>query len=127
MSPPEEGFVPDDPGLYGPDPSTERRNRRPLRDILGVTPLQFALIVGGATLLFVFLGGPIWSAARTSFPLRLFASYLIIPLLVLPFLWWNGRSSLERLIAASLAAAGAKFALTVILDVLQGMTRRWPP
>lgn len=127
MSPPEEGFVPDDPGLYGPDPSTERRNRRPMRDILGVTPLQFTVIVAAAILLFVFLGGPVWSAARSSFPLRLFASYLVIPLLVLPVLWWNARISIERLIAASLAVAGAKFALTVVLDVLQGLTRRWPP
>lgn len=127
MSPPEDRFIPDDPALYGPDPSTERRNRRPLRDVLGVSARQLAFIVAVATLLFIFLGGPVWSAARSAFPLRLFVSYLIIPFLVLPFLWWNGRISLERMIATSLAAAGAKFALTAVLDVVQGLTRQWPP
>lgn len=127
MTPPEEGFVPDDPSLYGPDPATERQRRRPLRDILGVTPLQLGLIVIVATTLFAFLGGPIWSASRTSFPLRLFASYGVIPLLALPVLWWNGHCTLERLLATSLAAAAVKFALTVVIDVLQGLTRQWPP
>jgi hypothetical protein len=127
MNSPDDSFVPDDPALYGPDPSTERRNRRPLRDILGVTPLQLSAIVALATILFIFLGGPVWSAARATFPFRLFASYLIIPFLAFAFLSWNGRGSLERWIATSFAAAGAKFALTVVLDVLHGLARHWPP
>lgn len=127
MSPPEEPFVPDDASIYGPDPASERGRRRALRDVLGMTAPQLVVVVVIATALFVFLGGPVWSAARGSFPLRLFASYAIIPFLVLPLVWWNRRWSVERLIAATLVTGAAKFAVTVVFDVLQGLTRHWPP
>ena len=127
MSPPEGNFVPDDPNMYGPDPTTERHNRRPLHEIVGLTATQMGLIVAIATLVFVFLGGPMWSAKRETFPLRLFTSYLVIPAMVLGGLWWNHRLSMEKLIAASLVGAGGKFVLTAVLDVLQGLSRHWLP
>jgi hypothetical protein len=127
MTPPEGNFVPDDPSLYGPDPTTERRNRRPLQEIVGLTAKQMVVIVAIATLVFVFLGGPMWSAQRETFPLRLFTSYLVIPAMVLVGLWWNHRLSTEKLIVASLVGAAGKFLLTAILDVLQGLSRHWPP
>ena len=126
MNESEEPFVPSDPSLYGPDPSVERR-RRPLRDVLGLSARQLSVVVFLSLLVFAFLGGPFWSAPRSAFPLRLFTSYLVIPALVLPFLWRNRTLSWTSAFAASAAAAGVKFAVTVVIDVAAGLLRHWPP
>jgi hypothetical protein len=123
----DEPFVPSDPALYGPDPATERCRARPLRDVLGLSARQFGAVVGISLFVFAFVAGPFWSAARATFPLRLFASYLIIPVLVVPLLRWSHTLSWQTFFAASLAAAGVKFLATVIIDVVQGLVRNWPP
>jgi hypothetical protein len=127
MSLNEEPFVPSDPTLYGPDPASPLHRSRPLRDVLGLSPRQFISVVVLSLLLFAFLGGPFWSAARTAFPLRLFASYLVIPVLVVPLLWSNRALTWPSAFAASAAAAAIKFAVTVVIDVVRGLLGGWPP
>ena len=127
MSLPDDLFVPDDPGLYGPDPLKGPPRSPPLRQVLGLSAKQLAFVVAASVLLFAFLGGPFWSAGRAAFPLRLFASYLIIPALVVPLLWWNDSISYRTIFAASVAAAAIKFAVTVVIDVAHGLMRNWPP
>ena len=120
-------FVPEDPGLYGPDPLTAPRPARSFRETLGLSATQFVIVLLFSLAVFVFLGGTLWSAPRETFALRLFVSYLVIPLLVVPLLWRNQVRSWLTMAFASLAVAGVKFAITVVLDVALGLLRRWPP
>ena len=88
---------------------------------------QSGVLLVVSLLVFAFLGGPFWSASREAFPLRLFASYAIIPVLVAPVQWWNGVRSWWSWAFASGVIGAVKFAVTVVVDVAQGLFRQWPP
>lgn len=122
----DDTFVPDDPLLYGPDPHHPQR-RAPLTPALGLSIRQSVAVLLISLLVFLFLGGPLWSASRQTFPLRLFASYLIIPLLVAGQLRWNGVRAWRTTLVTSIVLAGIKFVITVAIDVGQGLFRHWPP
>jgi len=123
----EEAFVPDDPGLYGPDPAHPTQRRKQFAPTLGLSSRQSASVLAISLLVFIFLGGPLWSASRQTFPLRLFTSYLLIPVLVVSLLRWNRVFSWRTALFASAVIGGMKFIITVGIDVGQGLLRHWPP
>lgn len=78
-------------------------------------------------LIFAFLGGPFWSSPRQAFTLRVIASYLILPPLVFVCLLWNRKATWATLLFASSVLGSVKFAITVVIDVVHGLLRHWPP
>jgi len=127
MSGHEETFIPDDPGLYGPDPASRAPRPWRLAKTLGLSLAQSMLVLAASMLIFAFLGGPFWSAPRQGFPLRVFVSYLAIPPLVVILLRWNGVRSWATALFAASVLGSLKFAATVAIDVVQGLLRHWPP
>ncbi len=127
MSQHEDTFIPEDPSLYGPDPGRRVAGQWSLSSTLGLTAAQGVWILTISMLIFAFLGGPFWSSPRQAFTLRVIASYLILPPLVFVCLLWNRKATWATLLFASSVLGSVKFAITVVIDVVHGLLRHWPP
>lgn len=86
-------------------------------DSVGLDRGQFLGIILISTLLFVWIGGPVWFHLRTSHMARIGWSYAVIPLLVMAALWRNGRLTVSRLAGATVLVSTIKFLLTAALLV----------
>ncbi len=85
---------------------------------LHLTRGQFLAILLGATLVYVFTGGPLWAHLRENDFLRIVVSYAVIPLAVALALHRNGHLRLAAWLAASGVIAGLKLLLTAGLALL---------
>jgi len=85
---------------------------------LHLTRGQFLAILAGATLLYVFLGGPLWLHLRENDFARIVTSYAVIPLAVALALYRNGHLRLGSWLAASGVIAALKLLLTAGLALV---------
>lgn len=85
---------------------------------LHLTRAQFFAILLGATLVYLFLGGPLWSHLRESDFVRIVTSYAVIPLAVAAALHRNGELRLGSWLVASGVLAALKLLLTAGLALV---------
>jgi hypothetical protein len=90
---------------------------------LGLTRGQFAAILGLSLLLFVFVGGPLWSHLRESHLTRITVSYGVIPPAVVVALRRNGSARPGLVLGASAAISLVKLVLTAALLVAVALAR----
>jgi hypothetical protein len=113
------------------DPDTQKGTRRlfgsfPKDGIwtsLGLTRGQFLGVITGATVLFVFIDGPVWTHLHTSHLARIVWSYLMIPPAVAGLLYLNGKLRLGLFIAGSVVISLVKLVLTAVILVLIALAR----
>ena len=101
-----------DMSLFGPLPVAGPWTR------LGLSRRQFVGTLGLSVLLFVLVGGPLWSHVRDGHFWRLAVSYAAIPPTVGWALHHNGTLSPWRLVAASGVIGLLKLVLTAGLLIL---------
>ena len=90
---------------------------------LSLTRGQFLAILALSVLLFVFVGGPLWSHLHDSHFARIAVSYGAIPPAVGLALHRNGAWRLSLLVGASVVIAIVKLVLTAGLTVLLAIGR----
>jgi hypothetical protein len=91
---------------------------------LGLTRAQFLGIVLGATLLYLFAGGPLWVRLGENDFARIAVSYAVIPVAVAAALWRNRKLSLTGWLVATAVIAILKLLLTAGLALLLGVAVR---
>lgn len=90
---------------------------------LHLTRAQFLLILLGATLVYVFTGGPLWSHLRENDFVRILISYAVIPVAVAAALQRNGHLRFTLWLAASGVIAALKLLLTAVLALILGIAQ----
>jgi len=103
--------------LFGPLPT------RGIWTALDLTRGQFLGILAVSVMLFLFIGGPLWTHARASHFWRINLSYAIIPFAVAAAFYRNGRARPVPIIVASVVIALVKLVLTAVLLVLIGVAQ----
>jgi len=103
--------------LFGPLPT------RGIWTALDLTRGQFLAILTSSVILFLFIGGPLWTHARQSHFWRINLSYAIIPPAVAAAFYRNGKMRLVPIIVASGVIALVKLVLTAVLLVLIGVAQ----
>jgi len=103
--------------LFGPLPT------RGIWTALDLTRGQFLTILALSVILFLFIGGPLWTHARASHFWRINLSYAIIPLAVAAAFYRNGRARLVPIMVASVGIALVKLVLTALLLVFIGVAQ----
>jgi hypothetical protein len=88
-----------------------------------LTRSQFATILGLSVVLFVFVGGPLWSHLRDPHFTRIAVSYGVIPPAVAVALYRNGAWRLSLVLGASALIAVVKLLLTAGLMVVFALAR----
>jgi len=88
---------------------------------LRLTRAQFFAILLGATLVYVFTGGPLWSHLRENDFDRITISYLVIPATVALALYRNHELRVSTWLAASGVIAAVKLLLTAGLALVLGI------
>ncbi len=88
---------------------------------LHLTRAQFLVILIGACLVYVFLGGPLWHHLRENDFVRIVTSYAMIPLAVAIALRHNGALRLSPWLVASGVLAALKLLVTAMLAVAFGI------
>ena len=90
---------------------------------LDLTRGQFLAILASSVILFLFIGGPLWTHARQSHFWRINLSYAIIPPAVAAAFYRNGKMRLVPIIVASVVIALVKLVVTAVLLVLIGVAQ----
>ena len=103
--------------LFGPLPT------RGIWTALDLTRGQFLVILALSVILFLFVGGPLWTHAHQSHFWRINVSYVIIPPAVTAALYRNGKMRLVPIIVASVVIALVKLVLTAVLLVFIGVAQ----
>lgn len=84
---------------------------------------QFFAILGAALLVFLFLGGPVWTHVRDPHLLRIAVSYAVIPPAVLLALLRNRKCGVVPVAVASAVLAFVKLVLTAGLFIALALAR----
>lgn len=83
---------------------------------------EFLGVLAASVLVFLVLGGPVWTHLRDSHFLRITVSYAVIPLLVAAVQWRSGTLRPGVFLGATALLAAAKLVLTAGLTVVLGIT-----
>ena len=89
---------------------------------LGLSRLQFFLVLAGSIAAFTFLGGPAWRHLRDPHLLRISVSYAVIPLGVAGAYVYNRDRRLALALAATAVIALIKLVATALLLMLFSIT-----
>lgn len=90
---------------------------------LGLGRGQFFAILIGACLIYLFVGGPLWSHLRQNDFVRIVVSYSAIPIAVALAQRSNGKLRLSTWFAASSVIAALKLLVTAGIAVVLGISR----
>jgi hypothetical protein len=90
---------------------------------IGLGRGQFFAILGVALLVFLFLGGPVWTHVRDPHLLRIVVSYAVIPPAVCLALLRNRACGVVTVAVASAVLAFVKLVLTAALFVALALAR----
>lgn len=105
------------PRLFGPIPMTGPWTA------LGLGRGQFFAILVGACLLYLLVGGPLWSHLRENDFFRISTSYLVIPLAVAWAQQRRGTLRVATWLAASSVIASLKLLVTAGIAVVLGIAQ----
>ena len=90
---------------------------------VGLTRAQFLVILGLSVVLFVFVGGPVWTHLRDGHFARIAVSYGVIPPAVAVALRRSGRVRPLVVVGASAVIALVKLVVTAALLVAVALAR----
>jgi len=82
---------------------------------VGLTRNQFAAILTLSVVLFVAVGGPLWTHVRDAHFTRITVSYAVIPIGVMAALYRNGNARPLTVAAATVVVALVKLVVTTVL------------
>ncbi len=97
---------------FGPFPS------KGIWTAVGLSRAAFLTIFLGASALYMFWGGPLWSHLGEDDFARIIVSYSIIPIAVAIALLWDGSFAIANFIGATAVIAALKFVLTALLALI---------
>lgn len=90
---------------------------------VGLTRVQFLVILGLSVALFLFVGGPVWMHVRDGHTARIAVSYGVIPVAATVALGWNRAATPGRVVGATVIIGLLKLLLTALLLVVLALAR----